>query len=110
MELHVEEPGDDALVPGEAGLDGALDDGLHARPVPALAVVVLLRQLRAAAPRRPSQHQKRRAPAAGSLHCFFDRKISDIYMYSVDRSPSLDTRARRSYMYSTACRRPAARI
>jgi len=48
VELQVEEAGDHPLVPREAGLDGVVDDGLHAE-VAALAGVVVVGQLTAAA-------------------------------------------------------------
>jgi len=48
VELQVEEAGDHPLVPREAGLDGVVDDVLHAG-VAALAGVVVVSQLTAAA-------------------------------------------------------------
>jgi len=41
VELQVEEAGDHPLIPREAGLDGVVDDGLHAE-VAALAGVVVV--------------------------------------------------------------------
>ena len=70
VEEHVEEAGDHPLVPGEAGLDGVVDDGLHAG-VTALAGVVVVGQLGAAA-RGGGQHDDdeggEQRGGAGRLH------------------------------------------
>ena len=69
VEEHVEEAGDHPLVPGEAGLDGVVDDGLHAG-VAALAGVVVVGQLGAAA-HGGSQHDdegEEQRGGAGRLH------------------------------------------
>ncbi len=68
VEDEVEEAGDHPLVPGEACLDGVVDDALHvhrharvaAAAVHALAGVVAARQLRSASPRRRrGEHEHR---------------------------------------------------
>jgi hypothetical protein len=69
VEEQVEEAGDHPLVPGEAGLDGVLDDGLHAG-VAALAGVVAVGELGAAAHGGGQHHDEggEQRGWAGRLH------------------------------------------